>query len=107
MAKVAISLTLGEENLLWLKGRATKDGDSLSGVIDAIVSQARTGRLASPAPSRSIVGTIDLPAGDPRLERADEAIQELFRVSLTRPLMAREAPVQYGTRGPRRKKRRG
>jgi hypothetical protein len=107
MAKVAVSLTLGEENLVWLKGRAVRNGESLSGVLDALVSQVRTGRLESPAAPRSVVGTIDLPEADPRLDGADDAIRELFRASLTRPLMAREAPPQYGTRGPRRKARRG
>ena len=107
MAKAAISLTLAEENLIWVKGLALRRGHSMSSVIDNLVSQARTGRHASIEQPRSVIGTLDLPAGDPTLSGADEAIRDLFSASLARPMMVREQSSQYGARGPRRKVRRG
>jgi hypothetical protein len=38
---------------------------------------------------RSVVGTIDFAADDPRLEWADQAIRDLFAVSLARPFGSR------------------
>src|SRR2546427_7242634 len=94
MAKLAISLTLGEENLVWLKGLAVRKGDSVSAIIDDLISEVRTRRTGALAPPRSVVGTIDLPPGDPTLSGADEAIRKLFSRSLARPIVAREQPAQ-------------
>jgi hypothetical protein len=102
MAKAAISLTLAEENLLWLKGLALRRGHSMSAVIDSLVSQARTGRHASIEQPRSVVGTLDLMPADPTLSGADEAIRDLFSASLARPMMVREQSPQYDARRPRR-----
>ena len=57
MARRAISVTLESDNVTWLKGRAGAVGESVSEVLDQIVSAARQGVPAGPA--RSVVGTID------------------------------------------------
>ena len=107
MPKKPVSLTLDEANLLWLRGRGYGRGN-LSAVVDDLISEARAGRLGSVAPARSVVGTIDLAADDPRLEKADEVIRELFAASLARPLRVREAPALYHPSSrPKRSRRRG
>ena len=105
MAKQAISVTLEADNLMWLKGRASAAGvRSVSELLDQIVSSARSpGQVG---PSRSVVGTIDVAAGDPWLEGADDAVREMFEASLRRPLMVKESSPAYGPAG-KRKARRG
>lgn len=84
MAKRAISLTLEEANLLWLKGRArVLAGGSLSGAVDHLIDEARAGRLGAIAPARSVVGTIDVP-DSAALAAGAEAIRSLFTGSLHR-----------------------
>lgn len=107
MSKRAVSLTLGEENLLWLKGHAVHSHGTLSAILDRLISEARAGRLGSPPSARSVVGTIDLAADDPTLARADAAIRDVFDRSLTRPFVARESSPGYGTQARKRKTRRG
>jgi hypothetical protein len=97
--KRAISITLGEDNLLWLKGQAGASG-SVSAVIDQLVREARTGGRTNAAAIRSVVGTIDLPADDPDLAGADAYIRSLFDESLARPMRVRERPP--GQKGKRR-----
>jgi hypothetical protein len=101
MAKQAISVTLDTDNLTWLKGRAGAAGlRSVSELLDQLVTAARdSGRVG---PSRSVVGTIDIDASDPLLEGADEVVRGIYEASLHRPLMVKEATVEY--RIPRRKK---
>jgi hypothetical protein len=107
MPKRAVSLTLDEANLLWLKGRGHGHGN-LSAAVDDLISAARAGRLGTPAAVRSVVGTIDLAADDPRLERADRHLRDRFAASLARPLRGAEAPASdQPTRRPRRSRRRG
>jgi hypothetical protein len=103
MAKQAISVTLDPDNLTWLKGRAGAAGlRSVSELLDQLVTAARaSGRTG---PSRSVAGTIDIDAGDPLLEGADEAVRRLYETSLGRPLLVKESPVEF--RAPRRKKAR-
>jgi len=105
MAKQAISVTLDADNLTWLKGRAGAAGlRSVSELLDQLVTAAReSGRVG---PSRSVVGTIDIDANDPRLESADEAIRGLYEASLRRPLVLKETPDEYRV-GARKKGRRG
>lgn len=107
MPKRAISLTLDEANLLWLRGRGYGRGN-LSAAVDDLISEARAGRLGGPAPVRSVVGTIDLAADDPHLDRADDAVRELFARSLARPMQVRkrQAPPRP-PRTPRSSSRRG
>ena len=90
MAKKAISLTLDRDNLMWLRGRArVVAGGSLSEAVDQLIDEARAGRLGVGEPSRSLVGTIDLP-DDSVLLKGGEEIRELFRSSLSRPFVLRE-----------------
>ena len=91
MPKKAVSLTLEEANLLWLRGRGYGRGN-LSAAVDELITEARAGRLGSPSPVRSVVGTVDVAADDPTLETADVALRELFAQSLSRPLQVRERP---------------
>ena len=108
MPKRAVSLTLDDANLLWLRGRAAAAGRrSVSDLLDAIVTDARLAGAAS-APSRSVVGTIDIADDDPDLARADEEIERLFSRSAGYPLLVKEElgpvrPVKMsGGRKPRR-----
>jgi hypothetical protein len=91
--KRAISITIGEDNLLWLKGQAgaTAKG-SVSEVIDRLIREAREGGRTDAAAIRSVVGTIDLPADDPDLAGADAYVKTLFDQWLARPMQVRERP---------------
>jgi hypothetical protein len=98
MPKRGISVTLRDENLLWLKSRtvATK-GRSLSETLDELVTAARTSREVPAAAVRSVVGTIDIAADDPNLERADDYVSGVVTASLARPSLVREEPPAYAT----------
>jgi hypothetical protein len=52
-----------------------------------------------------VVGTIDLDASDPWLEKADEAVRTMFDTSLGRPLMVKESSPAYGSGGKKRTRR--
>jgi hypothetical protein len=104
MPKKPLSVTLDQDNLLWLRGRAaSRKRKSLSDAIDEIITAARLGGVASDAP-RSVVGTIDIAPDDPDLEKADAHVQSLFAASLARPVLGRETKASFGgrTRKPRR-----
>jgi hypothetical protein len=105
MARRSISVTIDESNLLWLRGRGYGRGN-LSAALNDLITEARAGRLGKLPPPRSVVGTIDLPADDPSLERADDAVRDLFARSLSRPMMVREPGVNPPARR-RRTNRRG
>jgi hypothetical protein len=107
MAKKAVSITLDEANVLWLRGRGYGRGN-LSAVVDDLITQARTGKLGVGAPARSVVGTIDVADDDPELEQADRIVREMVATSLARPFRVRETPPSYlpGARS-RRSRRRG
>ena len=94
MARRAISITLDVDNLIWLKGRADAEKESVSEVVDQIVTAARNSGTRS-GPARSVVGTIDVDSSDPMLERADDEIRAAFGASLKRPLAVREANPGY------------
>jgi hypothetical protein len=106
MPKRAISITLEADNVTWLKGRAGAAGlRSVSELVDRLVTAAReSGHIG---PSRSVVGTIDVDPGDPLLKGADAAVRSMFETSLSRPMMVKEAPVEYRVRPPAARKRRG
>ncbi len=105
MPKRAVSITLDEANLLWLKGRGHGHGN-LSAAVDDLITAARAGRFGVPAAVRSVVGTIDLAADDPRLERADSVVRDLFAASLARPLRVSETGAPYAPVRPARRSRR-
>jgi hypothetical protein len=88
MARRSVSVTIDESNLLWLRGRGYGRGN-LSAALNDLITAARAGQLGTPPRVRSVVGTIDLPADDPALERADDAVRDLFARSLSRPMMVR------------------
>ena len=94
MPKLPISVTLGAENLLWLRARATgTKRRSLSDLLDELVTAARVSAHGDSI--RSVVGTVDIPADDPDLERADALIRAEFEGSLARPLLLHEDTVTY------------
>jgi hypothetical protein len=112
MAKRAISVTLGSDNLTWLKARAGAIGvRSMSALLDQLITDARS--LGTTGSTTSVVGTIDIDASDPLLLRADEGVRALFETSLGRPLgenikvasVARERSPDYhvARRGRRRR----
>jgi hypothetical protein len=105
MVKKAVSLTLDEANLLWLKGRGYGQGN-LSAAVDDLITAARAGQYGVSATVRSVVGTIDLAADDPRLEQADQAMRDLFAASLARPLRVSETRASYPVTPPRKRSRR-
>ena len=79
ITKEPISVTLTSDNLTWLKGRASGAGlRSVSELLDQIVTAARKSGSA-----RSVVGTIEISAADPYLDRADRAVQTLFNTRCT------------------------
>ena len=110
MPKTALSVTLNESNLLWLKGRVTgRKNRSLSNALDQILTEARLGGRGADA-ARSVVGTVDLAGDDLGLERADAAIRSLFDDSLSRPVIVREAaapPTKTAPTSSSRERRRG
>ena len=95
MARRAISITLDIDNVAWLKGRTgsrrecQRNGDQL-------VTAARQGARAGHA--RSVTGTIDIDASDPRLEEADAAVRAAFDTSLRRAVAVRESTATYQAR---------
>jgi hypothetical protein len=94
MPKRPVSVTLDENNLLWLRGRmARRKRRSLSDAIDEVITAARaSGALEAP---RSVVGTIDIPTNDPGLAHADAYVRALFTQSLSRPLVVHEESRKF------------
>ena len=95
-------MTLGRENLLWLRGQAARSKRrSLSDTLDEIVTTARLGGQVSGS-IRSVVGTVDIAADDAGLERADAYIAGEFNASLSRPLVLHESKTRYAKKKSRR-----
>lgn len=83
MTKEAISVTLAEDNLVWLRGQVRLRGArSISSVLDSLVSAARSSTHADGSAIRSVVGTIHISDADPDLLNADAAIRALFPTPL-------------------------
>src|SRR6185295_4339958 len=99
MPKLPVSVTLTDQNLLWLRAQTTAGKRrSLSDTLDEIVSRARS-RGEGPTAARSVVGTIDISADDPDLAAADEYIRDLFGRSVGRPAAGRVRPASSRARG--------
>lgn len=101
----AISITLSEENLLWLRGQAARSArGSVSELLDGLVAEARQGGRTDPSAIRSIVGTVDIPDDDPELRGADGYIRTMFSASLREPIVVRErpSPARKGRPGKKR-----
>ena len=97
MPKQPVSVTLDENNLLWLRGRAAgAKRRSLSEALDDVVTSARLG--GQPGDVRSVVGTVDVSPDDLALDRADAAVRRLFEASVSRPWLVKESPPVYGSR---------
>ena len=93
MPKQPISVTIGQDNMLWLKGRVVGGKrKSISEALDELVTAARHGGCAA-SERRTVVGTVDIAGDDPSLENADAYIRSVFDTSLARPLVVREAPA--------------
>jgi hypothetical protein len=102
----AISITLKQDNLLWLRGQAARTAKgSVSEVLDQIVGEARRGGRTDSAAVRSVAGTIDLPDDDLDLRAADAYIRSIFTASSREPMVVRETPPR--SRAAARKKARG
>ncbi len=87
----AISVTLAEDNLLWLRGQAARSSrGSVSELLNRLVGEARTGGRTDPAAVRSVVGSVDLPDDDPELAGADAYIRAMFVSSARDPMPVRE-----------------
>jgi hypothetical protein len=87
MPKQAISVTLRDDNLLWLRGRSRAARHrSVSETLDRLIADARAGVRASDAPRRSVKGTIRIVSGDPSLARADRLVRAMFRTGRGRRL---------------------
>ncbi len=93
MTRRAISVTLEADNVTWLKGRAGAEGESVSGLIDQLVTSARSGNRAGTG--RSVIGTIDIDDSDPLLDRADDAVRGTFEASLARSAELTQRPATY------------
>ena len=102
--KKAISITLSQDNLLWLRGQAARSSKgSVSELLDGMVADARKGGRTAPEAVRSVAGTIDLSDDDPDLAGADAYIRSLFAASARQPTVVRGRPSPAA----RKKARRG
>lgn len=105
MPKRGISVTLSDDNLLWLKARTrAAKTRSLSETLDGLVTDARLAGRIPDALVRSVVGSVDIADDDPNLAQADRYIRDLFASSTGRPVPARERRGRYAAtpRGRRR-----
>jgi hypothetical protein len=92
MSKRAVSVTLDESNLLWLRGQVAATGRrSLSEMLDDLVLEARSAGRGGPATARSVVGTIDIDERDPNLTTADAYVRAQFEASAQRPMLVKES----------------
>lgn len=81
MPKQALSVTIEDANVTWLRGRVRSGKRrSLSEALDDVVTQARLGGRTDE--TRSVVGTIDIASGDPTLATADADVRRAFRSAL-------------------------
>jgi hypothetical protein len=105
MPKKALSVTLDQANVAWLRGRARLAGGNLSDALDKLVTHARTGRGALVCTNTSVVGMVDL-VDDPTLAKADAAVRDGFADYVSRQFMLHEDPPATDRRT-RVKNRRG
>jgi hypothetical protein len=109
MARKAMSVTLDEANVLWLRGQARMSpGNNVSETLDRLITRVRLGRTLPGGRPPSVVGTVDL-LDDPLLLKADEAVRAWFAESLSRSSMElnEDAPGMTTGGKKKRKRRRG
>jgi hypothetical protein len=105
MPKKAVSVTLDEANVLWLKARARMSpANNVSDTLDQLVTEARLSGKSTSRPWRSLVGTIDL-KDDPELLKADAAVKEYWNEWWSSVSMANEDPPARTARKRRGKSR--
>jgi hypothetical protein len=105
MSKKAVSVTLQQDNLLWLRTRVKVKGDrSLSEALDQIITEARAGAGARGAQARSVVGSARIPRSDKALSEAGAQVAALFRGSVRRSGRAGPSRRDAGPAAPRRKR---
>ncbi|MEI6244743.1 MAG: hypothetical protein WCQ64_06820 [Acidobacteriota bacterium] len=81
MPKQALSVTIEDANVTWLRGRVRSGKRrSLSEALDDVVTQARLGGRTDDA--RSVVGTVDIAGGDATLSDADGDVRRAFQAAL-------------------------
>jgi hypothetical protein len=80
MRKQAISVTLGADNLTWLRGRARAATCSVSETLDRLVESTRKGGAIGDV--RSVAGTISIAPSDPDLRSADRLVRAIFTKSV-------------------------
>lgn len=98
-----ISVTIDEDNLLWLKAQAAATArGSVSEILDRLVGEARAEGRTGAAAIRSVAGTIDLPADDPGLEEASSYVRMMFDQSLRRPMLVKQMAPRAGRKTRRR-----
>lgn len=103
----AVSVTLDQHNLLWLKGQAIATKGNLSEVLDRLITRARHAGHAEPGAVRSVRGTIDFPVDDESLAEMDAFVRACFEESFERTAqMLRETPPRYPARKVRKRKAR-
>lgn len=91
MPKHALSITLDQDNLLWLRAQtAAAKGRSLSETLDRLITDARQAGRVGAHTVRSVVGTVDINGDDPDLETADAYVRGLFERSARQPFLVRE-----------------
>ena len=91
MPKKAVSVTLDEANVLWLRGRARLSGGNVSDALDKLITHARMGKGSRLTTPISVMGMVDL-SDDPLLEKADGAVREWFDEYLAKPFEVTEDP---------------
>ena len=73
MPKRGISVTLSDDNLLWLKARTqAAKARSLSETLDGLVTEARLSGRIPDSLMRSVVGTIDVESTRPNAFTAED-----------------------------------
>jgi hypothetical protein len=104
MPKKALSVTLDQANVAWLKGRAQLSGGNLSDALDKLVTHARTGGGTVLGTNTSVVGMVDL-SEDPTLSKADAAVRDGFAEYISRQFMVHEDPPATDRRARAKNKR--
>lgn len=102
MSKRAVSVTLAENNVVWLRAKTLATGGrSLSETLDRLIESARLAETRQ-AEARSVVGMLRIADSDPDLAGADAALRGLFAAQLqsAQPELARrpKAKTRSGAR---------
>jgi hypothetical protein len=102
MSKRAVSVTLAESNVVWLRAKTlAAGGRSLSETLDRLIESARLAETKH-TEARSVVGMLRIAESDPELAGADAALRDLFTAQLgaerLRPRRRSRAKTPSGSR---------